>query len=100
MTPRPPNRKKSKKKKTSPGISRKLVFAATDAVPKGFSGSSKESRLQGNQTFLAKPDATASEPEKEKKKYRQGSTETRFLRPQMPFQRILGLRYEVWHLGF
>ncbi|GIY71267.1 hypothetical protein CDAR_503081 [Caerostris darwini] len=120
--------------------------------PKDFRAHLKNSRLQENQTFLAKPDATASEPEKEKEKYRQGSAETLFLRPQMPFpkdsrahlknpacketkllpnltprppnrkrkkkniardlqkvgfcgyrcrsQRILGVRYEVLHLGF
>ncbi|GIX74324.1 hypothetical protein CEXT_46561 [Caerostris extrusa] len=63
--------------------------------------SSKESRLQGNLTFLAKPDATASEAEKEKKEniasYLQ---KLRSCGHRCRSQRILGVRYEVLHLGF
>ncbi|GIX74326.1 hypothetical protein CEXT_46571 [Caerostris extrusa] len=117
--PRPPNRKR--KKKISPGDLQKVGFAATDAVPKGFSGlflpttprsylstqqsvslffklysSSKKNPVfaRNPKLFLAKPDATASEPEKEKEKYRQGFVST----DAVP--KILGMRYEVMHLGF
>ncbi|GIY71265.1 hypothetical protein CDAR_503071 [Caerostris darwini] len=114
-----------KEKKNISRDLQKVGFAATDAVPKGFSGlflqttprshfsnqqsvslflklysSSKEPRLQENQTFLAKPAPRPPNRKRKKKNIARDLQKVGFCGHRCRSQRILWVRYEVLHLGF
>ncbi|GIX74320.1 hypothetical protein CEXT_46541 [Caerostris extrusa] len=53
-----------------------------------------------NQTFLAKPDVTTTEPERKKRNIARDLQKLDSCGHRCRSQRIHGVRYEVLHLGF